>query len=439
MSAGDPLGLSGQILHEQFRVGELAEDSARASLYKGAHVGSDVPVALKFLKVPEGGDHEALVRRFRHESRLHYALAQASPHVVRMFASGSIIAPGKTELMPFNVLEWLRGKTLASDFAERRAHWGKGRTVEETIALLDPAAEALATAHLHNVIHREVTPANLFLSEAHEAPTMKVLDFGYATLHGEMLNDLQRAQTIDLGPLPSPIYAAPEQFSRDAGEVGPSTDIYSLMMIFMEALRDRPVMDDTGSPLAVRVLDAKNRPTPRSLGIKIGASLELVICEAIAVKTAHRPQDLAEFWVNLKRAALKDARSVSISSPPSLHARGVDAGPEDSETEVAINMSFLHPSRAVTIPRPEPVTLSRPFDEAEAVSSTGELFTMAAEQAQIPTARPMIPPRAKTLVSPGQTHPDDIDTAARINVDREWKATLVSSATPIALLKKEST
>jgi serine/threonine protein kinase len=374
VSAGDPLGLSGKVLHEQFHVDELADESPRAFLYKGTDVSSRLPVAIKFLKVPSGVDPEAFVKRFRHESRLHYALAKVSPHVVRIHAGGSTIPPTTAILTPFSVLEWLHGRTLAADFAERRAHWGKGRSIEEAIKLLDPAVDALAIAHFHNVVHREVTPANLFLAEEGDVTTVKVLDFGLAKVLGETTLDVERARTIDTGPLASPIYAAPEQFSRDAGAVGPAADLYSLMMIFLEALRDQQVMDDSSAPLAVRVLDPKKRPTPRALGINVGDNLELAVAEAVAVHADQRPKEIGEYWAHLKRAALKDARAQSISSEPSMRSRA--DSDDDDETEVAINLSFVRPSTIDTVSRPEPATLSRPMDEGEPLSSSGELFAM---------------------------------------------------------------
>jgi serine/threonine protein kinase len=379
VSAGDPLGLSGKVLHEQFYVNELADESPRAFLYKGTALTGKVPVAIKFVKVPNGVEPDAFVKRFRHESRLHYALAKVSPHVVDIHASGSTIPPATGMLTPFSVLEWLHGRTLAADFAERRAHWGKGRSIQEAITLLDPAVDALAVAHFHNVIHREVTPANLFLADVGDTTSIKVLDFGLAKVLGDTALDVERAKTIDRGPLASPIYAAPEQFSRDAGAVGPAADLYSLVMIFLEALRDQPVMDDSSAPLAVRVLDPKKRPTPRALGIKVGDYLELAIAEAVAVHADQRPKEISEFWANLKRAALKDARAQSISSPPSMRSRA-DSN-DDDETEVAINLSFVRPSAMDTVSRPEPDTLSRPMDENETLSSTGEMFAMKLPEA----------------------------------------------------------
>lgn len=416
VSAGDPLGLSGTVLHGEFRVDELSDDSRRAYLYKGTELANGSTVALKFLKIPAAFASEAFLKRFRHETRLHYALSQASPNIVRVLAGGTAIAPATRARVAFSVLEWLHGKTLAADFAERRAHWGKGRSIEETIHLLDPAAEALATAHRQGVVHREVTPANLFLCDLGKTTSLKVLDFGLAKVMNDTAPaDGEGAKTIDMGPLASPIYAAPEQFSREAGAVGPATDLYSLMMIFLEALRDRAVMDESSSPLAFRVLDPKKRPTPKSLGIEVGDNLELAVAEAVAVRAEDRPKDIGELWDRLKKAALKDARAVAISAPPRMHSRS-DPG-EDDETEVQIDLSFVRQSQVPTVPHPEPATLSRPIFDEEPLSSTGELFAM-----QIPATQPSIGSpaagarsstgpdvggarREKTLVSPGQDPP----------------------------------
>jgi serine/threonine-protein kinase len=415
VSAGDPLGLSGQVLHEQFRVNELADESPRAFLYKGTTLRGDVPIAIKFLKVPPGINPTDFVRRFRHESRLHFALSKASPHVVRIHAAGSTIPAGNDTLTAFSVLEWLHGRTLAADFAERRAHWGKGRSIEEAINLLDPAVEALAVAHFHNVVHREVTPTHLFLAEGPDGTTsVKVLDFGLAKVLGESaMQGVELMQTIHPGPLASPIYAAPEQFSREAGSVGPAADLYSLIMIFLEALRDRPVMDDTGAPLAVRVLDPKKRPTPRTLGITVGDNLELAVAEAVAVQADRRPKEIGEFWANLKRAALKDARAASISSPPSMRDRA-DTHDDETETEAEIKLSFVRPSAMDTVPRPEPDTLSRPMDENEALSTTGELFGMNLPEHEAPS-----------IGEPSSTVP-----FAMADLKEEIKETLVSAQHP---------
>ncbi|HEX7665720.1 MAG TPA: protein kinase [Polyangiaceae bacterium] len=372
-------------------MGELADDSKRAFLYKGTHLMMDAPVAIKLLKIPSQFATEPFLKRFRHESRLHYGLAQASPHVVRLLAGGTVLSPATGSIVPFSVLEWLHGRTLASDFAERRAHWGKGRKIDEAITLLDPAVSALAAAHARAVVHREVTPANLFLADVDGTATLKVLDFGLAKVMTETQADPGRARTVDMGPLAAPIYAAPEQFSREVGDVGPATDLYSLMMIFLEALRDRAVMEDSSSPLAVRVLDRTKRPTPRSLGIDVGDIVELVCTPAVALRPADRPKDIGVFWDDLKRAALKDARSVSISAPPNLRDRADRPPPSSNDpTAVAINLSFARISQAPTVPHPEPTTLSQPpaMDGDEPLSSTGELFALKIP----PTMRSDLPP-----------------------------------------------
>ncbi len=305
--AGDPMGLSGQVLHGQFRVDELVEDGKRSVLYRGHHLMLEVPIAIKCMKPPPGAAPETFIRRFRHESRLHYKLAQGNPHIVRVLASGTAVAPANGGLCPFMVLEWLTGCSLAQDFRDRRAKTMHGRTLGEAIRLLDPAIDALAFAHACGIVHREVTPENLFLAETPEGQRVKVLDFGVAKILSDKALDLPPAsQSMGLSPIGSPAYAAPEQFSAGIGSVGPWTDVYAIVMVLLEALLDRVVMEDAGPPMALRVMDPRCRPTPRSLGLDVGESVEAAIAQALAVQPEERPQDIGVFWGMLKNAAQKD-------------------------------------------------------------------------------------------------------------------------------------
>jgi serine/threonine protein kinase len=303
----DPIGLSGQVLHDQFRVDDLVEDGKRSVLYRGHHLMLEVPIAIKCMKAPPGDAVETFIRRFRHESRLHYKLAQGSPHIVRVLASGTAVAPASGGLCPFMVLEWLKGCSLAQDFRDRRAKSMQGRSLGEAIRLLDPAIEALAFAHACGIVHREVTPDNLFLATTPDGQRIKVLDFGVAKILSEKALDLPPAsQSMGLSPVGSPAYAAPEQFSEGIGPVGPWTDVYAIVMVLLEALRDRVVMEDDGGPMALRVMDPSRRPTPRALGLDVGEAVDVVISQALAVQPQERPQDIGLFWGMLKNAAQRD-------------------------------------------------------------------------------------------------------------------------------------
>jgi serine/threonine-protein kinase len=313
------MGLCGEVLHGQFRVDDLVEDGKRSALYRGHHLMLEVPIAIKCMKSPPGAAPETFIRRFRHESRLHYKLAQGNPHIVRVLASGTAVAPASGGLCPFMVLEWLNGLSLADDFRERRGKGMKGRSLAEAIRLLDPAIDALAFAHACGIVHREVTPENLFLASTPEGQRIKVLDFGVAKILSEKALDLAPAsQSIGLGPVGSPAYAAPEQFNESIGPVGPWTDVYTIVLVLLEALRDRVVMEDGPSPLPLRVMDRARRPTPRALGLDLGDAVEEVIAQGVAVEPRDRPQDIGLFWGMLKNAAQKDVTRSSTAPVPTV-------------------------------------------------------------------------------------------------------------------------
>ncbi len=75
---------------------------------------------------------------------------------------GTVVGPGGG-VVPYLVLEWLAGRTLAEDLKQRIASGLPGRTLSEAIALLDPVARALSIAHQEKIAHRDIKPENLFI------------------------------------------------------------------------------------------------------------------------------------------------------------------------------------------------------------------------------------------------------------------------------------
>src|SRR3954453_11705418 len=185
VTSGDPFGLVGQVLDGQFRVDKFIGEGGFSIVYRGHHVGLDEPIAIKCLKLPAALGSalvESFIRRFRDESRLHYRLSQGNLSIARSIASGTTMAPATSALVPYMVLEWLEGRSMAQEFDVRRAQGKKGRPLEEVVRLLDPAAQAIASAHPQGVVHRDLNPCNLFLATTREGQAMKVLDFGVAKI-----------------------------------------------------------------------------------------------------------------------------------------------------------------------------------------------------------------------------------------------------------------
>ena len=313
VNPGDPFGLVGQVLDGQFRVDKFVGEGGFSIVYRGHHVGLDEPIAIKCLKLPAALGSalvESFIRRFRDESRLHYRLSQGNLSIARSIASGTTMAPATSALVPYMVLEWLEGRSMAQEFDVRRAEGKKGRTLEEVVRLLDPAAQAIAYAHAQGVVHRDLNPGNLFLATTREGQAMKVLDFGVAKIVSDHALEMgPRAQTIGQIRIFAPAYGAPEQFDDAMGKVGAQTDVYSLAMIALESLRDRPVREGEHlGEFALKALES-DLPTPRRLGVAVGDEVEATFARAVALKVVDRPADVGEFWGLLKHAMQVDAAS----------------------------------------------------------------------------------------------------------------------------------
>src|SRR5262249_38345308 len=157
-------------------------------------------------------------------------------------------------------------------FEVRRAYGDTGRPLAEVVSALDTAVDALAYAHAQGIVHRDVNPGNIFLTHTPAGIRTKVLDFGVAKIMEDSAIELGPGiQTLGHIRIFSPTYAAPEQFDDRIGAIGPWTDTYSIAMIVLEGLRDRPAIEgETLGEIAARVLDTAVRPSPRTLGVALG-------------------------------------------------------------------------------------------------------------------------------------------------------------------------
>ncbi|AKU99259.1 serine/threonine protein kinase [Labilithrix luteola] len=370
MNPTDPFGLVGQVLDGQFRVDRLVGEGGFSVVYKGHHQGLNEPIAVKCLKLPVAlGTNlvEAFVQRFRDESRILYRLSQGNLHIVRSIAAGTTQAPATGALVPYMVLEWLEGRSLQNDFTVRRTTGQSGRPLDETIKLFETAADALGFAHAQGVVHRDVNAGNLFLSITAQGIKTKVLDFGVAKImHDSALNLGPRAQTMGQLRIFAPAYGAPEQFDDRIGPVGAWSDVYSLALIMLEAMRDRPVNEGANlGAFAQIAIDASRRPTPRALGINVPDEVEAAFARATALDPRQRWQTATEFWkaltIGMNVASERKFEKAARETPPLAspqHQPQAPRGKELQRTMPLASSSLVRPGaptvRAVT-QRPPPV------------------------------------------------------------------------------------
>jgi serine/threonine-protein kinase len=182
-------------------------------------------VALKVLRARPDDDHH-LWTRFEREA--HATSALTSPHTVRIFDYGA-----SDDGIAYIAMEHLTGLDLD---ALVRAHGPLD--VRRVVHVARQACASLAEAHQRGLVHRDVKPANLFVSSLPgEEDFLKVLDFGVArSLHHPEGPALTRAGAF----VGTPAYMAPEAFT---GGVDARSDVYSLGTTLYYLITGRPPFD----------------------------------------------------------------------------------------------------------------------------------------------------------------------------------------------------
>ncbi|MBT7191914.1 MAG: SUMF1/EgtB/PvdO family nonheme iron enzyme [Anaerolineae bacterium] len=283
--------LVGQSLGRYHILEQLGE-GGMAVVYKAFDTRLETEVAVKVIRT-ENILPKALPRTLKRFEREAKALANLThPNIVK------VSDYGEYEGMPYLVMPYLSGGTL-------KAKMGKAIDWQEAIRLLLPVANALGYAHEKKLIHRDVKPANILLTEKNQ-PMLS--DFGVAKIF-----DLE--ETVDLTGtgmgIGTPEYMAPEQWT---GKTTAQSDIYALGIVLYEALTGRkPYSADTPAAL---LLKQANDPLPRptQFAPNLPKSVERILLKALAKDPANRYCDMGEFALALedqlqgKTASAKPAR-----------------------------------------------------------------------------------------------------------------------------------
>ena len=195
----------------QYAFEKLAAFGGMGAVYRGRQVSLDRPVAIKILP-PEFGRQEDFAERFKSEAR---AMAKLNhTHIVGVYDFG-ITKEGHLYL----VMEWVEGQTLHT-----LIHNGS-IPVRKAASLAMQLCDALAFAHHHKILHRDIKPGNIMISEDDQ---VKVADFGLARpITGE----------AEENPFGTPDYAAPEILGK--GAVDQRADIFAAGVVWHGRSRAR--------------------------------------------------------------------------------------------------------------------------------------------------------------------------------------------------------
>lgn len=231
------------------------------------------------------------------------------------------------------VMDYVQGTSLQDYLKQRgRLSW------EETKHILEPVIEALASVHSRGVIHRDVTPDNIYITND---GTVKLLDFGAARYS---LGDKSRSLDVVL----KHGYAPREQYSRH-GRQGPYTDVYALGATFYYCLTGRLPPD------SIDRQDEDEFILPSSLGVKLPAKAEDALCKALAVSAQDRFQSMGEFYLALNEGGQEPAPPVPPRPQPEPPGPAPEPfpGPEPGPVPAPGPAPAPEPTPA---PRPGPIS-----------------------------------------------------------------------------------
>lgn len=337
---------------------------ATATVYRATQEEFGRTVAIKLLHV-DVSDRRAQ-RRFAREKAINGRLSN-HPNVVTVYESGFV--DGRS---PYLVMEYFGHGSLAQRLAERGPF-----SVESALHVGVRIAGALASAHAAGVLHRDVKPQNVLLSQFGEPA---LADFGIATV-------LEMEQSLTAGL--TPVHAAPELLEQ--GEPSPRSDVYALASTIYHLLAGTPPFaGPAGEGMLAQLLRITSMEMPAFARRDVPDSLVAALRSALAKRPEERPTG-AEFGrllqqvqteLGLPRTPLPvelpdelsetrpdtslDADAPATPAPPDADAPVVGAGAIDSPTllPAAAAPEAAAPETAVPASLP-------PIDHADADVTVG--------------------------------------------------------------------
>ena len=266
---------------EYERLGPIAE-GGMGVVIKARHRVLDRLVAIKQPHGPLAGSAGAR-QRFLREARAAARLRH--PHICPIHEVGD--HGGE----PYIVMSYIDGRTLRD--------WGR----EEAPSRLDVArmamkvARAVAYAHQHGVVHRDIKPTNIMVDREDNQPVL--MDFGLAKEAGA---EQGGHVTRDGQVVGTPAYMAPEQAAGRLDQIGVRTDIYALGVLIYELLTDRPPFLGSSGEILGRV-QSEDVPSPRVHNPGIERDLETICLKALARDPEARYRTADELADDLDRFA----------------------------------------------------------------------------------------------------------------------------------------
>jgi serine/threonine-protein kinase len=252
--------MSPQVIYDRYRLEGRLGIGGMSTVHRAFDTRLEREVAVKLLAEHLAED-ETFVSRFRREALAAARLVH--PNIVQVYDFGLDEATGQH----FIVMELVNGPSCAQLLRDRRV-----LAIDETLDIVGQSSRGLDHAHRNGVVHRDVKPGNLLVSED---DVVKLADFGIARA-------TEQSSITQVGSvLGTAAYLAPEQARGE--EAGPAADIYALAVVTYQLLSGRLPYEATSlSELTLKQqreapmpLDAVNPEVPPSLARAVARGLAL--------------------------------------------------------------------------------------------------------------------------------------------------------------------
>jgi len=310
----------------------LGAGDGGAVVFRGRDVEDGTLAAIRCPGVPDdlgGLTYDAALEGFLRDAAELARATASSEDIEQVLGFGVAHPDAVVGRLPYLVFEWLEGKSLEQLIAERGA---RTPSLGEAIAILEPAARALAALHAVGLAHRDVRPKNLWLASTDGRVKMKLTQLALASRIGP-LDDAY-----------APRYGAPEHFKRTYGVVGPATDVYGLALCLVELLSGVAALEGAdAAELYLATSDLAERPSLRARGVTVSDAVEAVIARALAVDPKRRFPNAREMWDALASAIPELTPSVPVvrladePAPPGTTAEDARLGEFPASTTPAVS------------------------------------------------------------------------------------------------------
>src|ERR1044071_9708132 len=312
-----------RLLGGRHQVGELLGYGGMAEVHRGRDLRLGRDVAIKTLRSDLARD-STFQMRFRREAE--NAAALNHPAIVAVYDTGDERGPAGEEL-PYIVMEFVNGRTLKEVLA------AEGRLMpRRALEITADICAALEFSHRHGIIHRDIKPGNVMLTQTGQ---VKVMDFGIARALASGATTMTQTSAV----IGTAQYLSPEQARGEA--VDARSDVYAAGCVLFELLVGHPPFVGD-SPVSVAYQHVREDPRPPSdINREVPPDVDAIVLKALAENPLNRYQSAQE----MRADALRAVAGRPVLAPPVMPA---------AETMAMTGPTMRQTAAATTVARPVP-------------------------------------------------------------------------------------